>query len=151
MFGNNTKKDSRNDSSSSPSNTSAANSLNSLGAGTTVQGDIQSDSDIRIDGFLKGNLNCKGKLIIGPKGRIEGNVTCKNALIEGGLKGELNVTELLNVSDSAKIDGIVNTGQLLVDSGAHFNVSCTMGNQKIADPSAASQNGRKEPVLTFNK
>ncbi|MBK9378419.1 MAG: hypothetical protein IPM86_09365 [Saprospiraceae bacterium] len=35
--------------------------LNSLVSGTSVEGTISADNDIRIDGYLKGILNCKEK------------------------------------------------------------------------------------------
>lgn len=106
---------------------SSANSMNSLGKGTKITGDIEAEHDIRIDGELKGNLKCKGKVIIGGTGHIDGTINCQSAVVEGTFKGTLNVKDLLNVKESARIDGDVNTGQLLVNSGAKFNVSCGMG------------------------
>ena len=37
-------------------------SVNIIGAGTVIEGDIKSDGDIRIDGTLNGSLSTKGKL-----------------------------------------------------------------------------------------
>jgi cytoskeletal protein CcmA (bactofilin family) len=39
-----------------------------IGAGTTINGDIKSEGDIRIDGTLIGNLFAKAKVFIGPEG-----------------------------------------------------------------------------------
>ena len=36
-----------------------SHSLNTLVNGTVVEGTIKSESDIRIDGVIKGSLNCK--------------------------------------------------------------------------------------------
>lgn len=105
--------------------------INSLVNGTTVKGEIFAENDIRIDGKLLGKIECKGKLILGEKGAIEGEVICENAVIEGVLKGKINVIDLLVVKETAKIDGDVQTDKLNVDSGARFNVACVMGAQKI--------------------
>ena len=102
-------------------------SVNSIGHGTFAEGTIKADSDIRIDGEIKGNLNCKGKLILGPKGKITGDIECQNALIEGEIIGTIKVKELLHVKESAKIDGDISTDKLMVQSGAVFNVNCSMG------------------------
>ena len=107
------------------------NAINSLVNGTTVKGEVFADNDIRIDGKLIGKIECKGKLILGEKGSIEGEVICENAVIEGILKGKINVSDLLVVKETAKIDGDVQTDKLNVDSGAKFNVACVMGAQKI--------------------
>lgn len=108
--------------------------INMLVHGTFIEGTIKADNDIRIDGQLNGTLLCKGKLIIGPTGKIEGEVTCTNAVIEGGFSGTLKVEELLSVRETAKITGDISTDKLTVQSGASFNVNCTMGGQKIPRP-----------------
>ncbi len=107
--------------------TSSTNGLNSLVNGTEVEGTIKSESDIRIDGKIQGKLLCNAKVIIGPTGIVDGEVNCKNAVIEGSFEGSLNVDELLNVRETAKINGEVSTNKLIIQSGAVFNVSCVMG------------------------
>lgn len=129
MFGNGNKK---NEESKSVKKTASAptNALNSLVQGTTLVGEIKSESDIRVDGTIKGTLHCKAKVIIGPTGYIEGEVHCKNAIIEGRMEGSLHVAELLNVRETADVNGNIVTNKLIVQSGAIFNVGCKMGTQK---------------------
>lgn len=128
MFGNSNKK---NEESKSVKRTVAApsNALNSLVQGTTLVGEIKSENDIRIDGTIKGTLNCNAKVIVGPTGYVEGEVHCKNAIIEGRLEGTIHVAELLNVRETADINGDIYTNKLIVQSGAIFNVGCKMGTQ----------------------
>ena len=128
MFGN--KKD-ENKSKPTKSTSNSSSGLNSLVGGTSVKGEIFAESDIRIDGTLIGKIECKGKLILGSEGKIEGEIVCQDAIIVGTIKGKLKVNNLLVVKESALIDGDVFTDQLNVESGAVFNVSCVMGSQKI--------------------
>ena len=107
--------------------TTTPHSLNTLVKGTTVEGTIKAESDIRIDGVIKGSLFCKAKVIIGPTGFVEGEVKCVNAVIEGRFEGALQVSELLNVRETAEVSGDVVTNKLIVQSGAIFNVDCKMG------------------------
>ncbi len=100
--------------------------LNSLVAGTQVEGTITAESDIRIDGFLKGILVCKGKVIIGPKGSIEGEIKAQNAMIEGKFKGIVQIDDLLQVKETASVEGEINTDKLAVSPGAKFNVTSKM-------------------------
>ncbi len=116
---------------SKKTNQSSGSGINSLVAGTTVKGELFTQNDIRIDGSIIGNIECKGKLILGKEGKIEGDVHCKDAVILGKVKGIVKIDGLLEVMDSAVIDGDVTTDQLNVESGAVFNVSCIMGGQKI--------------------
>ena len=39
-------------------------SVNLLGVGTVIKGNIKSEGDIRIDGSLKGTITSKGKVVI---------------------------------------------------------------------------------------
>lgn len=131
MFGT-SKKESSNTTSSSSSN-GTSKSINSIVHGCVVEGTIRTENDFRMDGKLKGSLDCKGKVIIGPKGFIDGDIKCANAVIEGRFDGTLVVAELLNVKETAQINGEINTNKLNVQSGAVFNVSCVMGGQKIKE------------------
>lgn len=100
--------------------------LNALVKGTTVEGTLRCENDLRVDGTIKGKLSCQSKVIIGPTGVVEGEIRCQNAVIEGRFKGVLQVTELLNVRETAEVEGDITTSKLLVQSGARFNVSCKM-------------------------
>ena len=106
--------------------TAPSHALNSLVQGTEVKGTITSESDIRIDGKLIGDLECATKLIIGPTGSIEGDVQCENALIEGSFNGNLRVRSTLHIKENANIAGDIKTDKLIVDQGAVFNVTCNM-------------------------
>ncbi len=104
----------------------SSNALNSLVKGTVVEGSITSESDIRVDGTIKGTLTCKAKVIIGTSGFIDGEVRCQNAHIEGKFIGTLRVEELLSIKETAEVVGDVSTSKLLVQPGAIFNVTCNM-------------------------
>ncbi len=132
MFGNNKKEPGK---SSAPGTASSSHSLNSLTQGTLVEGTLRADSDIRVDGKIKGKLLCAAKVILGPSGHIEGEIRCKNAVIEGKFSGHLEVEELLNVRETAHVEGDVNVNKLIIQSGAVFNVTCNMGGVKKSDRS----------------
>ena len=106
--------------------------LNRIVSGTVIEGDIQCDSNIRVDGTIRGTISTKGRLVVGPTGSIEGDVTCHNAEIEGQLSGKVNVGELLSLKSTALINGNVSTGKLQVEPGAVINASVDMGG-KIKD------------------
>lgn len=138
MFGNNKKKE--NSSSAMNSVAPSSHGLNSLVKGTTVEGTISSESDVRIDGTIKGVLHCKAKVIIGPSGFVDGEITCENALIEGRFSGKIKVNGLLHLRESAEVLGEVKTDKLIVDSGAKFDVTCDMGNRTNSGNRASESN-----------
>ncbi len=140
MFGNNKKK-TETGSNSGKHTSTPTNALNSLVKGTTIEGEIHSESDLRVDGTIKGNLVCKAKVIIGPTGLVEGEIQCANAIIEGKMDGTIRVSQLLTVKETADVSGEVYTNKLIVQSGAIFNVGCKMGTQH-----SNGQTGRQKPA-----
>ena len=101
--------------------------INIVRKGTEIKGDITCSGDIRIDGTLNGILISQGKVVVGPSGIIDGEVTCKNADISGTIKAKFSVKELLQLKSTANIMGDINTNKLSIEPGANFTGSCNMG------------------------
>ena len=100
--------------------------INVVAKNTTINGDIISEGDFRIDGTLEGNIKTKGRVIIGVEGSVKGKIDAVNSDIEGKFSGELLVQETLTIKATAVISGDVVIGKLSVEPGATFNASCSM-------------------------
>jgi len=100
--------------------------INLISTGTEITGDIKSNGDIRIDGSLTGNLNTKGKVVIGPTGKVKGEVICKNSEVAGIIEGKIIVGQLLNLKASSRITGDIVTVKLSIEPGALFSGNCKM-------------------------
>jgi cytoskeletal protein CcmA (bactofilin family) len=123
--------------------TEMTETINTIGAGTIVTGDIQSKGDIRLDGVLKGSVNTSGKVVLGKEGIIEGDVVCNNADISGTLKAKITVSQLLSLKATAKLNGEIITNKLSIEPGAAFTGSCSMG-AVIKDIKDAGKTEQKE-------
>ena len=104
--------------------------INMIGIGTTIEGTISSNENIRFDGNLIGNLNTKGKVFIGQSGKVSGEIRCKNCEVEGIIEGKVNVEELLSLRAMSKLYGDIRTGKLAIEPGAIFTGKCDMGGNK---------------------
>lgn len=102
-------------------------SVNLIGGGTKIIGDITSAGDVRIDGHLVGNIVISGKFVLGATGVVEGNISSVNADLSGEVKGVVNVSEMLSLKSTAKINGDIETSKLMIEPGALFTGSCNMG------------------------
>jgi cytoskeletal protein CcmA (bactofilin family) len=118
------------------------NTINLISNGTDITGDIKSNGDIRIDGTLRGNLSTKGKVVIGPTGKINGEVVCKNSEVSGIIEGKIIVGQLLNLKVSSKILGDIVTSKLSIEPGALFSGTCKMSD---TDNNEAEAIKEKEP------
>ena len=111
-------------------NETDSTTINLISSGTEIIGDIKSVGDIRIDGGLTGNLSTKGKVVIGPTGKVKGEVICKNSEISGIIEGKISVSQLLNLKASSKILGDIVTSRLSIEPGAKFTGNCNMSDHE---------------------
>lgn len=130
---------------------SAAGGLhNALAAGTTVKGNMITETDFRLDGKIEGDVNCSGKIVIGPKGCVVGNLISMNAEVLGEVEGTIRVNEKLILKSTAVIKGDIFTRVLEIEPNARFNGACAMTNdpqqpgasEKIKSGQIAEQNNR---------
>ena len=92
--------------------------INRIAEGTSVEGTIQCESNIRIDGTFEGTLETKGRLVIGTTGSVLGAVRCNQCEVEGRLEGNVLVEELLTLKASSTLNGEIHYGALAVEAGA---------------------------------
>jgi len=99
---------------------------NILAQGTRLTGTIESEGDVRIDGWMSGAIIAKGKVVIGEKGYLEGEITCLRADISGEVKANVQVKELTVLKASAKVYGDITTQKISIEPGALFTGKCVM-------------------------
>jgi cytoskeletal protein CcmA (bactofilin family) len=108
--------------------------LNRLVEGTKIVGDLISESNIRIDGEVQGNVSTSSKVVIGENGCIKGNLNCQEADIEGKIEGKLFIDGLLILRENAKVYGDIQTVKLHIEEGGFFLGACKM----VGGPNAAN-------------
>ncbi|MFA6126455.1 MAG: polymer-forming cytoskeletal protein [Bacteroidales bacterium] len=117
----------------------STNAINLISAGTSVHGDVESNSGIRIDGQLHGKMDVKGKVVIGASGQILGDIICQTLEISGQITGNINAAELVSLKATARVNGEIITKKLAIEPGAVFSGNCRMD--------AESDAKRKEVLL----
>ena len=124
LFGGSSKEDINR---SMPNSDMQANNI--LGKGTVITGDVDSPGNIRIEGKVDGNVNCKAKVVMGQSGELIGNIHSQTAEIAGYVKGTLFISETLILKPSANIEGDIEAGQMTMEPGASFNGSSRIGGE----------------------
>ena len=95
-----------------------------ISSGTKIEGNFHSKESIRLDGTVHGDLHCEKKMIVGPQGRLEGNLKAQDAVIMGHVDGDLEVMGLLTLESSALVIGNINAGRIQVLEGARYEGRC---------------------------
>jgi cytoskeletal protein CcmA (bactofilin family) len=107
---------------------SASTSLSIIAAGTTIDGDIDTDGVIRIEGRVDGAVRAGRQVLIGRQGEVRGDVTTREAVIGGKVQGAVNASERLEVQGTSTIVGNITTKAIAVVEGGKIN-----GNVRISD------------------
>src|SRR5450432_2057220 len=108
-----------------------------IGAGTTVQGDIQFTGGLRIDGTVNGKVatvdSQSGTLVISEQARVEGEVRVSHVVINGVVNGPVTANDYLELQAKARVQGDVSYRSLELHGGA-------IGQGKLvhAEPESAS-------------
>ena len=98
-----------------------------ISSGTTLKGDLSSNSDLRIDGTVIGNINSSAKVVIGANGVVEGDIMGAQADIVGKVSGNIRAKDLLQLRGECLVSGNLYAGKLQVEPTATFNGQCHMG------------------------
>ena len=110
----------------------SSSSHNVIAAGTKLIGQIIAEEDFRIDGAIEGNINCKGKIIIGPSSIITGDIECVNVDLMGRINGNITCSDTVILRSMSLLCGDIKTQIIEVEPGANFTGSCSMNTKAAA-------------------
>ncbi|MFN8392541.1 MAG: polymer-forming cytoskeletal protein [Bdellovibrionota bacterium] len=95
-----------------------------LGGSLTFEGTITGAEDLTIEGTVKGIVDLKKhNVVIGKRGRIEGDVFARVISIEGEVLGNVFAGERASIHKSGMVKGNVAAPRVLVEDGARLKGS----------------------------
>ena len=92
-----------------------------IGPNTSLTGDIEAGGFTRIDGSIRGDLIAKGRVVIGERARMKGNVSGMNITIGGVVCGNIIADGHLIILSSAIVIGDIITRRIQADDGCFIN------------------------------
>lgn len=94
--------------------------------GTQITGDIKVEHDLRVEGYLKGSVQVGGVLVLGPTGKIEGDISARSATIAGQIRGNIQGHEKIVLETKSELIGDLVTREIVINEGAIFQGNCSM-------------------------
>jgi cytoskeletal protein CcmA (bactofilin family) len=94
-----------------------------IGPNTNLVGDIEAGGFTRIDGSIRGNVRARGRVVIGERARMKGNVTGTNITIGGVVYGNIIADGHLVILSTAVVIGDIITRRIQADDGCFINGS----------------------------
>lgn len=106
-----------------------------LGHGTSVEGTLEFQGTIRLDGNVQGRISSQGgTLIVGDKAVIQAKIMVDTIIVRGEVQGSIEARERVEAFPPARINGDVKAPVISIESGVVFNGNCVM--ESPAEPKA---------------
>jgi len=97
-----------------------------IGEKTVIEGTLKFEETVRIDGKVKGKVVSQHSLVLGEKGKVEGEIDVAVASISGEVRGKIKAKKRLELLPKARVYADVITPCLRIEEGALFQGSCQM-------------------------
>lgn len=95
---------------------------------TTIVGNIKAEEHLILNGTVKGNIQINNfNLIIGPSGKLDGEVHAEYVRVRGHMRGEINATGSVEITQEANFSGVIRSKGISVAKGAYFDASVELG------------------------
>ena len=91
-----------------------------LGISSHIVGELRSEADVSIDGFLEGIAHTTGKLTVGVVGKVVGDIFATDVLIEGKITGDVHATGQLEIGPAGVLMGDIRAAGLTIRDGGTF-------------------------------
>ena len=108
-----------------------------VGPSVKIQGDLNSEGNIRIEGQVTGKVKTSQSVFINQGAKISADVLAGNAVIGGEIQGNIKILGHLFLQGTARVTGDISCSVLRVEDGAQFSGKCSMN--------AIANNGKKPP------
>lgn len=96
-------------------------------------GVFRSDSDLRIEGSLEGEIECDGTVTVVQDASLSATVYARNMVVAGVAEGEIKCQERLTIQSTGEMRGKAQAATLVVEEGAFFEGEFRMGEGEAFD------------------
>ncbi len=91
-----------------------------------IEGNIQGDEDLRVEGHFKGTIKVVGNFFVGQSGVVEADVEADNIVIQGQITGNVLARKQLEIQSSGQLLGDCQAKSIDIREGAIFEGRSSM-------------------------
>lgn len=101
-----------------------------LGPRDVLQGRLEIQGDLKIQGNVEGELKATGDVTIDSTATIQASIEGSNVSVRGQVTGNVTAKRRLTLGGSGRLNGDVRVARLTVEDGATLNGNVTMSSEK---------------------
>ncbi|AIQ45288.1 cell division protein [Paenibacillus sp. FSL R7-0273] len=111
-----------------------------IGHGGNLEGKVQCDTNLRIEGNFSGEIQCQGTVTVGEQGTVRSSIKAKAIIIAGKVYGDVTADQRLTMTETGQLHGNIMAGTLSIMEGSVLNGSIATA-EPAAPPSSESRTG----------
>lgn len=97
-----------------------------LGPTLEIEGEIEGDEDLVVQGRVKGNIISHKSLTVDDSGNVEATVATSSMTISGRLSGNVQASEKVEIKKEGKMIGDIKSPRIVIADGAKFRGNIEM-------------------------
>lgn len=105
-----------------------------IGAKAVINGDIETEGSVCIDGKVNGNIQTNGDVIISENASVNGGIKALSVDIYGSCTGDIETKGHINVNETAVLKGDAKCGSIKTTPGCEFSGNLTVHPMKTDGP-----------------
>ena len=103
-----------------------------LGADCRIEGTIEFNGTIRLDGQVNGKiLSNGGTLIVGEKAVIHADIRVDSIIVMGEIYGTIDAKKRVEVYKPGRVNGDIEAGVISIEPGGVFTGNCSMKTKAV--------------------
>ena len=107
-----------------PTGKSEGNGAAVIGKAVKIVGEIYSNEDLLIEGFVQGTVEAlHQKLTVGHNGTLQAKVQVRELDVQGNVQGDVVASERVEIRKDAKLVGNITAARIAIEDGAYFKGS----------------------------
>jgi cytoskeletal protein CcmA (bactofilin family) len=102
-----------------------------LDSRTKINGKLNFEGPVQIDGHVEGEIVAREHLVIGEGAQVMAKIKAGSVVVAGVVNGEIIATERIEIRASARISGNLAAPRVVMHEGALFEGHCTMKLEEV--------------------
>lgn len=93
---------------------------------TSINGEVTTERDLRIEGKAQGKISCDGVLTIAEGAIVDAEIVAASIIVAGEMSGKVRCRGRLEIRSTGMVRGDVKTGALVIVEGARYEGQIAM-------------------------
>jgi cytoskeletal protein CcmA (bactofilin family) len=118
----------------------------SVDASSELEGKLRCKQTLRIDGYVKGEVECERTVLVGEGARVFASIAADEVQIAGTVEGNIAARRKITLERTANVKGDLTTPGIVIEEGAKLSGRIVIGSEAEAAVDAKAVQPLKKAV-----